>query len=277
MGILMIILWFIRVKVFDLYESPKYLVGRGLDQAAVDVVHKVAKYNGTTSNLSVTDLTSLEAKAGHGYESSAEAAMKRNMERFSWGHIKALFRTEKMARSTGLIIWTWGEWPCFLFPSEFLILPPGLKALIGLAFPLYTAFVPYYLATRGTDFGDGSVYLTYRNQVIISVLGLPGSILAGWMVELPRVGRKGALASSTGRPFCSHLRIPLTESGALVVTGVLLFASTTARTSNALLGWNCGYSFTSNIMYGVLYAMTPEVCSLPLLLARPFADGTASI
>lgn len=44
-----------------------------------------------------------------------------------------------------------------------------------------------------------------------------------------------------------------------VLTGVFIMASTTARTSNALLGWNCGYSFTSNVMYGVLYAVSPEL------------------
>ena len=44
-----------------------------------------------------------------------------------------------------------------------------------------------------------------------------------------------------------------------VITGVFILASTTARTSNALLGWNCAYSFTSNVMYGVLYAVTPEL------------------
>lgn len=42
-------------------------------------------------------------------------------------------------------------------------------------------------------------------------------------------------------------------------TGAFLYASTTARTSVALLGWNCAYSFTSNVMYAVLYAYTPEV------------------
>ena len=26
-----------------------------------------------------------------------------------------------------------------------------------------------------------------------------------------------------------------------------------------MLGWNCGYSFTSNVMYGVLYAISPEL------------------
>lgn len=44
-----------------------------------------------------------------------------------------------------------------------------------------------------------------------------------------------------------------------MLTGVFLFASTTSRTSDALLGWNCGYTFTSNVMYGVLYAVSPEL------------------
>ena len=61
------------------------------------------------------------------------------------------------------------------------------------------------------------------------------------MVELPRFGRKGTLSIST------------------VLTGVFLYASTTATTSNALLGWQCAYNFVSNIMYAVLYAYTPEI------------------
>jgi hypothetical protein len=43
------------------------------------------------------------------------------------------------------------------------------------------------------------------------------------------------------------------------LTGVFILASATARTSNALLGFNCAYTFTSNIMYGVLYALSPEL------------------
>jgi len=60
-------------------------------------------------------------------------------------------------------------------------------------------------------------------------------------VELPSLGRRGTLAIST------------------VLTGVFILASTTSRSSNALLGWNCAYSFFSNIMSGVLFAMSPEV------------------
>jgi len=77
--------------------------------------------------------------------------------------------------------------------------------------------------------------------VILSAIGVPGVLLAGWIVEIPYFGWRGALALST------------------VLTGMFLFASTTARTSNALLGWNYGYSSTSNIMYGVLYALSPEL------------------
>ena len=43
------------------------------------------------------------------------------------------------------------------------------------------------------------------------------------------------------------------------LTGVFILASTTARTSGALLGWNCGYTFANNVMYGTLYAISPEI------------------
>lgn len=45
----------------------------------------------------------------------------------------------------------------------------------------------------------------------------------------------------------------------IVLTDVFLFASTTARTSNALLGRNCAYNLTSNVMYAVLYVYTSEI------------------
>ncbi|EJD34848.1 MFS general substrate transporter [Auricularia subglabra TFB-10046 SS5] len=226
MGGLMLLLWGVRFFVFKLYESPKYLMGRGKDQQAVDVVHFVASKNGRSSNLSVEDLRSLDSGStaavdAQPMDTSALAAVRRTLASFSLDHVKALFATRQLAWSTSLLIIIW--------------------ALIGLAFPLYNAFVTYFLATRGADFGDGSVYITYRNQVILSVIGVPGALLAGWLVDLPYIGRRGTLSIFT------------------ILTGVFLFASTTARSSDALLGWNCGYSFTSNVMYGVLYAISPEI------------------
>ncbi|KIY52391.1 MFS general substrate transporter [Fistulina hepatica ATCC 64428] len=223
MGGLMMLLWIIRFFLFKLYESPKYLMGRGRDREAVDVVWKVAQYNGKTSNLTVERLDavgSYEARASH-FDTSAKGALRRSLARLELRHVKPLFASRKIAYSTTLLIIIW--------------------AFIGLAFPLYNSFITYYLETRGATFGDGSLYITYRNQVIISVIGVPGALLAGWMVELPLLGRKGTLSVST------------------LLTGAFILASTTARNSNALLGWNCAYSFTSNIMYGVLYALSPEL------------------
>ncbi|KAK7681656.1 MFS sugar transporter [Cerrena zonata] len=228
MGGLMLLLSVLRFFVFHLYESPKYLMGRGRDQEAVEVVHKVAAYNGKSIQLTVGTLQDAGRRAAPSTSEEskymnvgAKAAALRKLKKFDSGHVKPLFATRKLAWSTSLLIIVW--------------------ALIGLAFPLYNGFVTFFLQTRGADFGDGSLNITYRNQVILSVIGVPGALLAGWMVELRFLGRKGTLAIST------------------VLTGVFLFASTTARNSNALLGWNCGYTFTSNVMYGVLYAVSPEL------------------
>jgi MFS family permease len=114
-------------------------------------------------------------------------------------------------------------------------------AFIGLGYPLYNAFIPYIQSIKGAQFGHPSTYITYRNSLIIAVLGVPGALLGGLLVELPRVGRKGTLAVST------------------ILTGVFLYASTTALSSSALLGWQCAFNFFSNIMYAVLYGYTPEI------------------
>ncbi|KAF2738161.1 membrane transporter [Polyplosphaeria fusca] len=223
MGGVAMIMFFLRFVCFTIFESPKYLMGKGLDGEAVKVVHEVARRNGKTSTLTIEDLEQCNNLGAPviAAQSHAATAIKRNLEKVDLSHVKPLFATKKLAYSTSLITLVW--------------------AFIGLGFPLYNAFLPYILATRGAEEGDGSTYITYRNSLIIAVLGVPGCLLGGLLVETPRIGRKGTLAFST------------------VLTGVFLFCSTTALTSDALLGWNCAYNFMSNIMYAVLYAYTPEI------------------
>ncbi|KAJ7119935.1 major facilitator superfamily domain-containing protein [Mycena crocata] len=227
MGGLMIFLWGIRFFAFSLYESPKYLMGIGRDEEAVKVIHTVAAYNRTTlhfppqTTLTLEELRFPESSGKGVLDTSARAAVQRKLSVFGQNRVKPLFATRKLAYSTSLLIILW--------------------AFIGLAFPLYNSFIPYLLSTRGKAFGDGSTYTTYRNTVILSVLGVPGALVAGFLVELPSLGRRGTLAISTA------------------LTGVFILASTSARSSNSLLGFNCGYSFTSNVMYGVLYAISPEL------------------
>ena len=67
-----------------------------------------------------------------------------------------------------------------------------VMGVIGLAFPLYNAFIPSYLESRGDANKPLTVHETYRNTLIISILGIPGSLIGGILVEL-KIGRKGTL------------------------------------------------------------------------------------
>ncbi|KAJ3811591.1 MFS general substrate transporter [Lentinula aff. lateritia] len=238
LGALTLLLWGIRFFVFKLFESPRFLVGIGKDAEAVEVIRMLAEYNSKTSNLTVDQLVNA------GKMNPEKARVAQNERRvlsasssLGWDHVKALFKTRKLAFSTSLLIFLWGKPFRWLFIRVISL----CTGIIGLASTLYNSFLPFLLESRGNAYGDGSLYITYRNTFILSVIGVPGAFLAGWAVELPYIGRKGTLAISSG------------------LTGAFLFATTTARSSNALLGWNCGYTFFSNIMYGVLYAISPEV------------------
>ncbi|EOO04198.1 putative membrane transporter protein [Phaeoacremonium minimum UCRPA7] len=176
MGGLTLIMFFIRFVLFTIYESPKYLMGKGRDEDAVRVVHEVARRNGKSSSLTIDDLKACEP-GGYVQRTDAREAIRRHLEQVNLSRVRVLFSSRRLAWSTGLIMIIW--------------------AFIGLGYPLYNAFLPYIQATRGADFGDGSTYLTYRNSLIIAVLGVPGALLGGFLVELPRFGRKGTLALST--------------------------------------------------------------------------------
>jgi hypothetical protein len=90
-------------------------MGRGRDEQAVEVVHKVAAYNGKTSNLTLEDLQRAGKLAdaavddGARMDTSALAAARRKMGMFNNDHVKSLFATRKMAWSTTILIILWGK------------------------------------------------------------------------------------------------------------------------------------------------------------------------
>jgi MFS family permease len=113
--------------------------------------------------------------------------------------------------------------------------------VIGLAYPLYNVFLPYYLQSRGLEAGDGSVYTTYRDYAIVNVCSIFGPMIAGGMVEIRCLGRRYTMVI-----------------GALL-TMAFLFAYTAARTAAQNLVFNCLISVSLTIYYGTLYAYSPEV------------------
>ena len=220
------LLMFLARFLMPVYESPAFYLARGNDEKAVETIHKIAHINKKLVNLTLEDLLAiddLEIDKGHKQNRGVirdNELLKSKLKRYDLSHIRQCFGSKRLALSSTLVITSW--------------------ALIGLAFPLYNAFLPSYLEQRGLANEELSVTTTYRNTLIVAAMGFPGAIIAGILVEL-RTGRKGVLFAS------------------LILTGIILFGSTTARDSDAYLAWNCFFSFFSNIMYGTLYAYTPEI------------------
>ncbi|KDN42608.1 MFS general substrate transporter [Tilletiaria anomala UBC 951] len=247
-GGLTLVCFILRFFVFNLPESPKYLIAKGRDSAAVKVLKDVAARNGVTLTDEDISVDILKTAAGEKVEEADlaeekdESVLKTMLRGVSMkmftpelSHVRPLFSGCKLAYNTSIIILLWG--------------------MIGLAYPLYNAFLPIYLSRAVGDAPAPTTNETYKNYAIISVCGVPGSIIAAWLVELPRSGRRGAMSLGT------------------VLTGVFLFAFTAARTSAQNLAFNCVTALTQNIMYGVLYGYTPEVFPAP---HRGTGDGIAA-
>ncbi|EST05192.1 Major facilitator superfamily [Kalmanozyma brasiliensis GHG001] len=255
LGALTFVMFVARFFVFRLPESPKYYLSKGMDAEAVATLKEIARRNGRPLGDDVISVEIFRSAAGQEADmtvreveeepkglkalTTAPSRMLKDLKNVSitpdLSHVKPLFYGWRMATTTSIL---WVLW-----------------SLIGLAYPLYNAFLPIYLSEAQGVTDTSSVDTTYRNYAIISICGVPGSIIAAWMVELPRSGRRGALGIGT------------------ILTGVFLFLFTTASNEGAVLGFNCAAAVVQNIMYGVLYCITPEVLPAP---HRGTGDGIAA-
>jgi len=107
------VMWIIRFFVFNVQESPKCLVSHGKDEIAVAIVHRVAKINGKTSNLTVEQLKEAGMVAGQSIQNNAQmaapATTMRKLSKFYSSHIRTPFATRKLAYSTSILIFSGGK------------------------------------------------------------------------------------------------------------------------------------------------------------------------
>lgn len=257
MGIITFAMFLVRFFLFHMFESPKYLLSRGRQAEAVAVVQGIASRNGRKTWLTEEILDAVVDDPGARparTRLSTTNIIKSWLTSFSADRIRPLFSTRKLGLTTALMWFCW--------------------ATIGMGYPLFNAFLPQYLSHGGGSSGgepptgtpssaadNPASELTgaaYRSYVITSLAGVPGSLLAAYTVDLqsPFFGRRGTLAIAT------------------LVSAVFLFLFVRLGTTPAAqLAFSCAEAFAQNIMYGVLYAFTPELFPAPV---RGAGTGVAS-
>lgn len=111
LGALSLAFTFIRIFLFKLPETPRFLLSQGRDQDAVDAVNYVAKQNGKPEPLTIGMLREIDARLGlvvneeeAPIKLSVKEIVSENMDAFKGKHYRALFATRKLARQT-IIIW----------------------------------------------------------------------------------------------------------------------------------------------------------------------------
>lgn len=254
----------LRFFVFHLFESPKFLLSRGRQAEAVAVVHGLAHRNGARTWLTEDVLDAVvdhhhdgDGGDGHGggrgrggQESpgapalSTKGVLKARLQKFSGARLRPLFASRRLGLATALVWFCW--------------------ATIGMGYPLFNAFLPQYLSHHGGGGVDSSPKAqpqpraadqqqpgatdisaeTYRDYAILSIVGVPGSVLAYFTVDSNSafLGRRGTLSIAT-----------------LVSAAFLFLFVRYGESGPAQLGLSCVEAFAQNIMYGVLYAFTPEI------------------
>ncbi len=115
LGGICIFIFFLRFVVFRFQESPKFLLYRGRDSKAVEVLHKIAKFNGRQSSVTLELFEALSDEAsstGTGDTDRPILGASRENLKESWStrisielqRYKILFSNFTMARLT-ILVW----------------------------------------------------------------------------------------------------------------------------------------------------------------------------
>ncbi|PLB53076.1 sugar transporter [Aspergillus steynii IBT 23096] len=212
-GGLCFVLAVIRVFFMKMEESTKWLVSQGRFEEAIDSLRKVAETNNSELPISSQDFYPIA--------DTPQVESRTQKAQTQLSHIRSLFVTRKLGISTTGVILLW--------------------TAIGIAYPLYTLFLPIYLQTNGANLGSGSTFQTYRDYCISSSIGILGPILSTLLVNVRFLGRRRSMALTA------------------ICAGAFAGAFTTVRSEGANIAFSSLVNFWQHGYYAILYSYTPEV------------------
>ncbi|MCJ1268128.1 hypothetical protein MMC22_008014 [Lobaria immixta] len=238
-------IFLLRFVVFRFQESPKFLLSRGQDEKAVEVLHCIALFNKRESTITMDVFAALTDEGLPNGTPSTDSPMlgtgTKQLKHSLWHKVKAelsrgkvMFSTATMARLTILV------WITYMFDYW--------------GFSIAGSLLPKILLEKNSAI-HVSVKETYRNFIIICMCGIPGVLLGASMYGVPLVGRKWAMVGSS----------------ALMAVSLFLFATVNTEASN--VGLNCMEYFFQSMFNAVLYGWTPEAFPASI---RGTAAGVAS-
>lgn len=219
-GSIVLFMSILRLTVVNLKETPKFLVSNNRDAEAVEILHNIAtKYNRKCS-LTLEELELLGSiEVNDDFRKHIDW---KGLFGLMKHHITILFSNKKMARSTVLVFLSW--------------------FLLGISYPLYSSFLPQYLATRGANISASTTHGVYRDNLISNTVSMGGPLIAGALLYFfPIIGRRGVL-------FIGG-----------VTSMAFLYGYTQIKTRPQNVALSSISYATIYIYYAALYAYTPEV------------------
>lgn len=171
----------VRFFIFPFHESPKFLLSHGREEEAIEVLHKIAKFNKQPApTLTLEDFAAVDASSTNvsAVPQGAADAGKHAVKNFlnSFKHLKGLFGNKlQILIFVLLAIAYMGDYWSFNLAGEYL---------------------PLILLANNVSTGQGTVKDTYQQYIIIYAPGILGAVLALASIQLPLVGRKWSLVFS---------------------------------------------------------------------------------
>jgi hypothetical protein len=151
-GSLVLVMSVARLLFIRMRQTPRWLISQNRDEEVYKDLQNLAQRYNRHFSLTFEELQS-KGRVLH-TERSRWSALRMGK------HFAGLFETKLLAYSTTMIIANW--------------------FVIGMVSPLYSIFLPYYLASRGRDVsGSTSNYTLWRNYAINNIAG-PSSRACWW-------------------------------------------------------------------------------------------------
>ncbi|KAI9655371.1 MAG: hypothetical protein M1821_005518 [Bathelium mastoideum] len=242
LGAITLFVFILRTVIFRFKESPKYLVYRGRDDKAAQVLQYIARFNGRECGVtqetfdSLTqehDSMSISGPTLGGGAKQLKTTWKQKIQ-LELDRYAILFSNWQMSRLT-ILTWLtyimdyWG----FTVAGFYL---PSILAIKNSALHLTLRF-------------------TYRSYIYIYLPGVVGVVLGAMLYQVPAVGRKWTMVTSV----------------ALMGISIFIFSAVNDEKSN--IGLNVMEYFFQSMFNAVLYGWTPEAFPAPI---RGTACGVAS-